>query len=114
MEYSAATRMEWALPEGTEKPDVFRQIWSGECRWDLASLPELLETYRGWLEIFPNPNDFWDGPWQNKFPVLEVGNGDMLAIDLGEQQAVSTSAMKAMTRFMGTGLEETSRITLTA
>lgn len=88
LEYSGATCIEWALPEGVEKPEVFRQIWSGECRWDLASLPELLETYRGWLKIFPNANDFWDGPWQNKFPVLEVGNGDMLAIDLGEQQAV--------------------------
>jgi len=88
LEYSAATRIEWALPEETVRPEPFRQIWSGECRWDLASLPELLDTYRSWLEIFPEPTDFWDGPWQNKFPVLEVGNGDMLAIDLGEQQAV--------------------------
>jgi hypothetical protein len=88
LEYSAATQIEWALPEGTVMPEPFQQIWSGECRWDLASLPELLETYRRWLKIFPNPDDFWDGPWQNKFPVLAIANGDMLAIDLGEQQAV--------------------------
>ncbi len=36
----------------------------------------------------PDPNDYWDGPWHNKFPVLEVANGDMLGIDLGEQPAV--------------------------
>jgi hypothetical protein len=88
LEYSGAIRIEWALPEGIEKLEAFRQVWSGECRWELASLPELMETYRGWLEVFPNRDDFWDGPWQDKFPVLEVGNGDMLAIDLGEQQAV--------------------------
>src|SRR5262249_20602409 len=44
LEYSAATCIEWALPEGAVMPESFRQIWSGECRWDLASLPELLET----------------------------------------------------------------------
>jgi hypothetical protein len=88
LEFSAATRIEWALPEGTVMPEPFRTIYSGECRWDLNSLPGLLETYRGWLKVFADPTDFWDGPWQNKFPVLEVGNGDMLAIDLGELQPV--------------------------
>src|SRR5205814_1865130 len=83
LEYSGSSCIEWALPKERVMPEVFRQIWSGECRWDLASLPALQATYRGWLEISVNPNDFWDGPWQNKFPVLEVGNGDMLAIELG-------------------------------
>jgi len=79
LDYSSSTFIEWALPDGTVMPDVFRQIASGECRWDLASLPVLHDTYRGWLAIFTDSADLWDGPWQNKFPVLEVGNGDMLA-----------------------------------
>jgi len=82
LEYSRSTQIEWALPEGTAVPEPFRQIWSGECRWNLALLAELQETYQSCLELFSNPTDYWDGPWQDKFPVLEVGNGDMLGIDL--------------------------------
>ncbi len=38
LKYSAATRIEWALPEGTVLPEPFRQIWSGKpvgtcCRY---------------------------------------------------------------------------------
>jgi hypothetical protein len=81
LQFSARTQIEWALPEGTERPGVFRQLWAGECRWDLRSLPALQATYLSWLEVFKDPNDFWDGPWQKKFPILEVGNGDMVVID---------------------------------
>jgi hypothetical protein len=90
LEYSGATCIEWALPKDTTMPEVFRQIWAGKCRWDLKSLPALKATYRQWLEVFTNPTDKYDGPWQNKFPVLEVGNGDMVAIDIeySEEQPV--------------------------
>jgi hypothetical protein len=90
LEHSGTMCIEWALPEGTDPPEVFRQIWSGECRWDLASLSVLEDTYRQWLETFTNPTDKYDEPWQNKFPVLEVGTGDMLGIDLSnaDQQPV--------------------------
>jgi len=67
-------------------PEVFRKIWSGECRWNLALLPALQYTYRQCLEVFTDPTDKYDGPWQNKFPVLEVGNGDMLGIDLSNAE----------------------------
>src|ERR1051325_10244672 len=35
LEYSGSVCIEWALPDGTQMPEPFRQIWSGECRWDL-------------------------------------------------------------------------------
>ncbi len=88
MRFSRSVDIRWALPDDAPLPEAFRQIFAGECRWDLASLPTLLETYRGWLTVFSDPNDIWDAPWHNKFPVLEVGNGDMIAIDLSDQQAV--------------------------
>jgi hypothetical protein len=47
IEYSSAVRVEWEVPDDERKtlPDVFRQIWAGECRWDLNSLPSLCATY---------------------------------------------------------------------
>lgn len=86
VEYSGVTCIEWQLRGKTALPQVFRQIFSGECRWDLASLPKLVNTYGKWLEVFTDPADYYDGPWQNKFPVLEIGNGDMLGIDLTDDQ----------------------------
>jgi hypothetical protein len=82
MQYSSALCIEWALPKGTVRPEVLRPIWAGECRWDLSSLIKLQDTYRKWLGIFTDPLDYDDGPWQNKFAVLEIGTGDMLGIDL--------------------------------
>jgi SMI1 / KNR4 family (SUKH-1) len=86
--YSAAVCIEWALPKSQHSllPKVFREIFAGECRWSLDSLPKLHANYQQWLEAFTDPEDKYDGPWQNKFPVLEVGNGDMLAIELRSRE----------------------------
>lgn len=48
-----------------------------------------MDTYREWLQVYPGEDDFWDGPWQRKFPIMELGTGDMLGIDLGDPQAVT-------------------------
>ncbi len=88
LDYSARVRIDWRLPESSVRPEVFRHVWAGECRWDMESLPELFDIYRDCLGVFSYPDDYWDGPWQNKFPVLEVMNGDMLGIDIGEEQPV--------------------------
>jgi hypothetical protein len=82
LKYSASLCIEWALPDGTIMPEPFRQIWSGECRWDLATLPALQATHRGWISgCFNDRANEYDRVWHDKFPVLEVGNGDMLGID---------------------------------
>jgi hypothetical protein len=87
LEYSSAVCIEWEVADearGT-MPDVFREIWAGECRWDLSAIASLVATYQEWLTIFTDPNDKYDGPWQNKFPVLEVCNGDMIAVDISTE-----------------------------
>ncbi len=85
LEYSARVCIEWALPDGTPMPEPFRKIWSGECRWDLARLPALQSAHRGWIEnCFSDPANEYDRVWHNKFPVLEIGNGDMLGIDTSD------------------------------
>jgi cell wall assembly regulator SMI1 len=83
LEYSGSVRIEWALPDGTTMPEPFREIWSGELRWDLNTLPKLQETHRGWVtQCFVDRNNQYDRVWHNKFPVLDIGTGDMLGIDL--------------------------------
>lgn len=87
MEYSSAVCIEWEIPDEVREtsPVVFRQIWSGECRWNLQEFTLLCATYQEWLTVFTDPNDKYDGPWQNKFPVLEVRNGDMIAVDISSE-----------------------------
>jgi hypothetical protein len=93
LEYSAHVCIEWALPDGVCPPDAFGGVWSGECRWDLRSLPELQKSHREWIDgcfTGKQPAD-WEKPqylieydlvWHGKFAFLEVGNGDMIAIDV--------------------------------
>lgn len=83
LEFSAAVTLGWQLPDSEIKgiPAPLKGIFAGECRWNLTALPELQTTYRGWLEIFTDPDDKYDGPWQGKFPLMDIGNGDMLSID---------------------------------
>ena len=85
--YSSAVCIEWEFANEARAtmPNVFRQIWAGECRWDLNAIMPLHATYKEWLTVFTDPNDKYDGPWQNKFPVLEIGNGDMIAVDISRE-----------------------------
>ena len=86
LEVSRAVRVEWELPDGTRPPAPLRRVTAGECRWNLGAVPGLLATHHEWLEVFPNRDDWWDEKWHGTFPVLEVGNGDMLAVDLDPER----------------------------
>src|SRR5262249_9542796 len=60
-----------------------RGIFGGECSWSLTRLAEIEQGRKGWIECcFPNIEDEYDRVWHNKLAFLEVGNGDMLALDL--------------------------------
>jgi cell wall assembly regulator SMI1 len=84
--YSAKVNISWQLQSEDKPPEIFREIFSGECCWNLQELPELMETYRKWVdECFSDSSNLYDAVWHNKFPVAEVGNGDMIGIDIGEQ-----------------------------
>ena len=56
--------------------------------WDLATLPSLVQTHRRWLDacflawLDEDPNDPYAAPWPNKLPIIEVGDGDMIGLDL--------------------------------
>lgn len=101
LEYSANVCIEWQLPDRRKRPDAFREIFAGECRWDLQSLPALESTYCEWLQAFTDPTDKYDGPWQNKFPILEVGNGDMVTIDAINPDLQPVVYLKSRRRRLG-------------
>ena len=96
LEFSARVCIEWALPKDIQQPESFRQVWAGECRWDLKSLPALHQEYKRWIDICftGKPTADWDKPpeaiaydlvWHHKLPFLEVGNGDMIGIDIASE-----------------------------
>jgi hypothetical protein len=81
--YAGSLDIAWQLPEGAAPPPEFRRIFAGECRWDLGGLPELQARYLKWVtDCFRDAEDPYDRVWHNKLAILEVGNGDMLGIDL--------------------------------
>jgi hypothetical protein len=83
LEYSASVSVLWQVPDDLEMPKEFHSIFAGECRWDLAGLPALVAEHKDWINnCFSNPDDDYDAVWHAKFPILQVGNGDMIAIDL--------------------------------
>ena len=82
IEFSSSVEFNWFLPE-IELPNEFRQIFCGECSWNLNELIELEDNRKGWMEsCFPNPDDEYDAVWHNKLAFLHVSNGDLIALDL--------------------------------
>ena len=83
LELSAEVEFSWYLPDGYDLPKPFHQIFGGGCSWSLRRLPEIQESLSGWVSsVFPNPADPYDRVWHDKLGFMEVGNGDMLALDL--------------------------------
>lgn len=82
LKYSAAVSVLWQIPDGMDAPEEFNQIFAGECRWDLHALPALVAEHKDWIaNCFSNPEDDYHRVWHAKLPILQVGNGDMIAID---------------------------------
>jgi hypothetical protein len=80
---SSHCEFRWFLPDEFELPPVLRQLFSGELHWSIELLWQFNEAREGWIrEVFSNPEDEYDKVWYNKFVFQEVGNGDLIAIDL--------------------------------
>jgi hypothetical protein len=85
--YSASVNVAWYFPENLEPPRPFHQIFAGECFWDINRLVDLQRAHRNWIEAcFGDPDNPYDAVWHNKMAVAEVGNGDMIAIELGHSE----------------------------
>jgi hypothetical protein len=73
----------WRLPDDCELPAEFRELAWGGCTWDARRLLELERNRRGWVDaVFPNGDDEYDRVWRDKLAILDVPNGDLIAIDI--------------------------------
>lgn len=75
----------WFLPEDYKVSPDLAEIFSGGCHWSIESIAQCNEEKQGWIrEVFPNPTDEYDATWHGKVAFQAVGNGDYLAIDVGD------------------------------
>jgi len=85
-EFASAFEVAWFLPEGLEPPEPVSAIFGGDLSWDLDKLADLEAVRLDWVkEYYPNADDEYDCVWHNKLAIHEVGNGDMLALDLSNE-----------------------------
>ncbi|HEX3044605.1 MAG TPA: SMI1/KNR4 family protein [Bacillota bacterium] len=86
--YSADVDIAWQLRASSARlPKEFDGIFSGEVRWSLLSLPDLFKHYNEWITVcFFRTNDPYDSIWHNKFPILNLADGDMIGIETGENR----------------------------
>ena len=80
---SSHVEFRWFAPSGHTFPPPFQSNFCGDLHWSLEFTSSFNRNRLGWIEtVFPNPADPYDAVWHNKLPFLEVGNGDLIAIDL--------------------------------
>ncbi len=81
LEFSAKFELAWSLPSECVTP--FQDIFRGGVYWDLEHVVQFEEGRRGWVtEVFPNEEDAYDRVWHHKLGIEEVGNGDVIALDI--------------------------------
>lgn len=80
---SAHIEFRWFMPEGMTLPEPFESNFSGDLHWSLKLTEECDQNKQGWIEqVFPNRGDPYDAVWWDKLAFYEIGNGDLLAMDL--------------------------------
>lgn len=87
-EFSASVDLRWQFPESTDLSEDLRKVAWGTLSWNLDAIAATYEAYQGWIDnVFPDIADPYDRVWHNRFPVLQVGNGDFVAIALSGDDA---------------------------
>jgi cell wall assembly regulator SMI1 len=113
--FSSAVEFRWFAPDDFEFPKPFRDMNSGECVWSLARIVEVEQQRREWVQgLFSDSDDPYGRIWHGKLPVIEVGNGDIIALDLKQPSNRSCTCISQKAKDTVTCLAETSPISLTA
>ncbi|MCE7995239.1 MAG: SMI1/KNR4 family protein [Roseivirga sp.] len=80
-------RAEFSYQFEEDLPEEFSDIFSGEIYWNLSTLPEQMENFKGWIEASTDPDyndpeaiEITSRLSPNKIPLLEVYNGDVIVI----------------------------------
>lgn len=88
LEFSSHLYFYWNIykkeKEIVELPDALIQIFSGSLEFGLNSIIECEESRKGWIDCYKDYDEPYDQIFQNKLAFQDVGNGDLLAIDLNK------------------------------
>lgn len=88
LEYSKALHFYADLPEGLELPEELNEIFSAYIMLSLDEVVNAEAARRSWAkDCFNNMNDEYDKVWHNKFGIMKVPNGDIIALDTGKNPA---------------------------
>jgi hypothetical protein len=100
--FSKRVHFRWDLYEERQPyktlPEVVRGLGIGECSWDISKIVGLQDWYKDMATVFAVPEDGiyaqdyqaqYFPTWQNKFAIIQMDNGDYIAIDpIAEGQPV--------------------------
>lgn len=105
LEYSKALHFYADLPEGLELPEELNEIFSAYIMLSLDEVVNAEAARRSWAkDCFNNMNDEYDKVWHNKFGIMKVPNGDIIALDIGKIQPTRLLYILAMMMAKGMGL----------
>lgn len=83
LQVTAGVDWAWFAPPGMDFPRPFHESFCGQLDWSLGELPQREQSRQEWIDgVFPDPDDPYDAVWHGKLGLAEVGNGDLLAVDL--------------------------------
>jgi hypothetical protein len=73
-------------PDDVRFDPPFKSNFSGDLHWSLDFTREFEHARRAWVdEVFSDPSDPYDAVWHNKLAFADIGNGDLLALELDTQ-----------------------------
>lgn len=85
LHFSKECELSVFLPEDFKLPAELRNIFSACFIISLDEVTVAEASRKGWIEnCFPDENDEYDRIWHNKLGIMTVGNGDVIALDIGE------------------------------
>ena len=90
LEFSSHLEFYWNIYDEEKEilklPEELSNIFSGNLHFGLKLLPVFEESRKDWIKIcYPDYTNPYDKIYHNKLAFYEVGNGDLLAIDLEKE-----------------------------
>lgn len=82
-EVSAHISFRWSAGEvSLNLPEELDSVCWGGIDFGLESVASAERARQEWLEVYSDPSDSYDALFYDKFGVIEVDNGDVIAVDL--------------------------------
>lgn len=93
--YRMSRQVEFSYQYDEYLSEEFRENFSGHISWNLKKMPEQVEEFQEWISAFLDPefNDHdyiekCNKEWGNMLPLINVPNGDVIAVNLDPSEVV--------------------------